>query len=101
MLTRNVTYIWTLPNVKSPSIIFHLFPGIHSWIVVHLIGHSFAFLWSSYSLLILLRVFIPISEKSFHANPEAIISLLCGLIPIFTMSYFVSFTTKIMMIFEM
>lgn len=60
---------------------------------MHLIGHTFSFLWTTYLLLMLWRIFIPITEKTYINNPEASISLLCALIPIMSLSYFVSFMT--------
>lgn len=68
-----------------------VFIGIHSWIFLHFIGHTFSFLWTSYLLLTLWKVFIPITEKTYNANPETTISLFCGLMTVLTLSYFVSF----------
>lgn len=86
-------------SFQKPEIISFLL-GIHSWIFVHFLGHTFSLLWTAYTILILWRIFIPISEKNYKSNPEAIISLLCGFIPILTLSYFVSFQSFYLKLFS-
>lgn len=68
---------------------------LHSWIFVHFFGHSLSFLWASYLLFILWRVFIPITEKTFYTNPEITISLLCCLMTTMTLSYFIPLTSLV------
>lgn len=97
LITNILTYVLHfIPKTCELSIrlqiflINYLFSDFHSWIFVHFLGHAFTFLWSSYLVLFLWKVFIPLKEKTYDANPEIMIGLICGLMVILSISYFVS-----------
>jgi hypothetical protein len=61
-----------------------------SWILVHLIGHIFVYLFTTYMMIQVQELFIPIAAKQFYANPDVTICLIMVLWTILCFSYFVS-----------
>lgn len=57
---------------------------------MHFVVHSFGFLWTTYLLLTFWKIYLPITAKSYNSNPEIFVSVLCGLLSIFALSFFVS-----------
>ncbi|CRL03600.1 CLUMA_CG016511, isoform A, partial [Clunio marinus] len=67
----------------------------HSWIFIHLLGHSFLFLWLCYMMIQVWELFIPITGKAYYPNPDITIALICTLWTVLCLSYFLPLTTLV------
>ncbi|KAG5674839.1 hypothetical protein PVAND_004784 [Polypedilum vanderplanki] len=66
-----------------------------SWVVVHLFGHSFAYLFMCYMMFQVQELFIPIAGRIFYSNPDVLVALISVFWMTITMSYFVPLTLLI------
>jgi hypothetical protein len=75
------------------AFVFVTVSASQSWIIVHFIGHAFAYLFMCYIMIQVQELFVPIAAKQYYSNPDVMIALISVLWMTLTMSYFVRMMT--------
>jgi uncharacterized protein (DUF433 family) len=71
------------------SLCFIIPARFHSWIVFHILGHSFSYMFTSYIWIQLWELFLPIAGKQYYENPDILVALICVFGTVLCFSYFV------------